>query len=379
LIGIKSTMVKSKTKVLFLNYEFPPLGGGAGNATKYLFLEFAKNSRLEIDLISSSTDKFKVKNFSKNIKIHYLDINKKGNIHYQSNKDLLKYSWQAYRYAKRLMRKKKFNLVHAFFGIPCGYIAMKLGLPYIVSLRGSDVPFYNSRFAKLDKLIFQRLSRRVWQKADAVVANSGDLQKLAKKTFSGEIVIIPNGVDTKEFRPKKNSRPSSKIKLVSTGRLISRKGYQYLIPALKGLKNIDLTLVGGGDLRNELEELAKKNKVEINFIGEVGHNKIVNYLQNADIFILPSLNEGMSNSILEAMACGLPIITTDTGGSKELIDGNGFIIKKRSASSIKKVLEKYLKSRQLIRKQGRKSRVIAEYLSWKNVASNYKRIYDQLA
>lgn len=379
LIGTKSTMGKNKVHILFLNYEFPPLGGGAGNATKYLFLEFAKQEDLEIDLITSSTDKLKIEKFAKNIRIHYLDIGKKGNIHYQSNIDLLKYSWKAYFYGKGLIKKKKFDLIHAFFGIPCGYIAMKLRLPYIVSLRGSDVPFYNPRFAKLDKVVFHRLSRRIWRRARVVIANSEDLKGLAMKTFAGEIDVIPNGVDTREFKPLKNKKISKKIRLISTGRLIARKGYQYLIPALKGLKNVELTLVGGGDLRSELEELARKNQVKVNFTGEVKHDEIVKYLQNSDIFVLPSLNEGMSNSILEAMACGLPIITTDTGGSKELIDGNGFIIKKSSIASIRNALSKYSESKKLNLDHGEISRQIALKFSWVNVARNYKKIYDQLA
>ena len=72
-----------------LNYEFPPLGGGAGNATYYLLKEFSKYDDIEIDFVTSSIDEFKEEKFSKNITIYYLDIGKKGNLHYQSNKNLL--------------------------------------------------------------------------------------------------------------------------------------------------------------------------------------------------------------------------------------------------------------------------------------------------
>jgi len=275
-----------------------------------------------------------------------------------------------------LIAENKFDLIHAFFGIPCGYIAMKLGLPYIVSLRGSDVPFYNPRFKVLDRIIFQKLSRRIWRNAKKVVANSEGLKTLAKKTFGGEIEVIPNGIDVDEFNVGKIKRSGKIIKLVSTGRLISRKGYQYLIPALKNIPEIRLSLIGGGNMKEELQDIATDCGVSVDFLGQIEHDDIAKYLGESDIFILPSLNEGMSNSVLEAMACGLPIITTNTGGSKELIDENGTIIKMRSSQSIKKALRKYLNNKKLINIEGKRSREIAESLSWKSVAKKYIKTYE---
>lgn len=363
-----------------LNYEFPPLGGGAANATYYLLKEFSKMRNLEIDLITSSTDKKRIEQFAPNIKIHFLDIGKNGNLHYQSNKDLLKYSREAYRYSKRLMKEKSFDLCHAFFGIPCGYVAMKLGLPYIVSLRGSDVPFYNKRFYWMDKFVFRRLSRKIWKRAKAVIANSQGLRELALESAPGQdIGIIYNGVDTYEFCPPKIKRRKRKIILISTGRLIERKGYQYLIPALKNLDEFELRLIGDGNFGEELRKLAKQNKVNVKFLGKKKHDELVKYLQDADVFVLPSKNEGMSNSILEAMACGLPIVTTNTGGSEELIKGNGFVVERESIREIRKVLEKYLKNRGLIETQGKRSRKIAENMNWGSVAGKYLEVYGRCA
>ncbi len=369
-----------KKRILVLNYEFPPLGGGAGNATYYLLKEFAKNSKLSagwrIDLVTSSVDKFRTEQFASNITIHFLDIGKKGNLHYQSNLDLLKYSWRAYRYCRKLKTQKKFDLIHAFFGIPCGYIAMKLGLPYIVSLRGSDVPFYNRRFYWLDKLIFKRLSRKIWQRARKVVANSQGLRSLALQTLPNQkIDVIYNGVDVDEFKPAERSESSKILKLISTGRLIERKGYKYLIEAIADLKEIQLTLVGDGNIKEELKTLAKEKRSNVVFLGKKNHKEIVNLLQQADIFCLPSLNEGMSNSILEAMACGLPIIATDTGGSLELIEGNGYIVSKASVIELKKAILSYVNNINLLYSQSLISRELAEKMSWGEVAEQYSGIY----
>lgn len=364
-------------KILVLNYEFPPLGGGAANATYYLLKEFARDPNLQIDLVTSSVDTFRVEKFSENITIHFLDIKKNGNFHYQSMKDLLRYSFLAYRYCKKLKTQKEFDLIHAFFGIPCGYIAMKLRLPYIVSLRGSDVPFYNKRFQLLDTILFQRLSRKIWKNAKLVIANSDGLKDLAFQTTPTQnIGVIYNGVDTEKFCPIARKEENSVLRLVSTGRLIERKGYQYLLEAMKNISGVELTLVGDGNLRESLEKYALENSLNVKFLGRCEQAKIVEILQNSDVFVLPSQNEGMSNSILEAMACGLPVITTNTGGSSELIQENGFIIEKENVKALEESIQKFIENKNLLTTFGINSRKMAEKMSWKNVAVEYKRIYE---
>jgi len=361
------------------NYEFPPIGGGASKANNYILRELSKEGDVKVDLVTSSTDKFRIVNLYKNIDVHYLDIGKNGNLHFQSNKELLKYSFKAYKYAKKLIKTNKYDLIHAFFGIPCGYIAMKLKLPYIVSLRGSDVPFYNERFEKLDKLIFKRMSKKIWKNADFVVANSRGLKDLALSSSPNqEISVIYNGIDIEQFKPVSKNKKNKTITIISTGRLIPRKGYRYLIEALSGLDGFNLKLLGGGNSQEELEALAKKNNIDVEFTGKIDHEKISAYLQKADIFMLPSLNEGMSNSVLEAMACGLPVIATDVGGSSELIKNNGFIVKKADSEAIKEALLKYKKNQSLIKKHGDASRKKALSMSWANTAKEYKKLYQKI-
>ena len=368
---------KGKMNILMLNYEFPPLGGGAGNANYYLLKEFSKYPDLNIDLVTSSSDKFRIERFAENISIHFLDINKNNKeLHYQSNKNLMVFTIKAYLYAKKLRKQNNYDLCHAFFGIPCGAIALLLNVPYIVSLRGSDVPFYNKRYYWLDRLMFQRLSKYIWKRAKNVIANSEGLKELAQKTAPGqEIDVIYNGVDLNKFYPLPDKVINEKIKLISTGRLIERKGYAYLIDALKDNKNVELTLIGEGDLTDDLKKRSKVNNVEVKFIGRVAHDKIPDYLRSADIFVLPSLNEGMSNSILEAMACGLPVVATDTGGSKELIKENGYIVNKGSTLDLKKAIDRYLYDKDLIKSHSSKSRKIAEGMSWSANAKLYKKQY----
>ncbi len=371
-------------RILLLNYEYPPLGGGAGNATQYLLSELAKEPEIAVDLVTSSVDRARLERPSERQTLHFLDIHRKGGLHYQSNKDLLSYSWQAWRYARGLTRRHEYDVCHAFFGIPCGFIAMHLALPYIVSLRGSDVPFYNERFRNLDRLLFQRLSRRIWRKAGRVVANSEGLRSLALESAPSQAIdVICNGVDTEAFHP--SPRTGHGLRAICVSRLIARKGLQYLIRSLSQLRDLDvaLTLVGTGNQQAELEAVARECDVteRVHFVGAVEHKEIAAAYQAHDVFVLPSLIEGMSNTALEAMACGLPLLMTDTGGAAELVeDGkNGFLIRERDADDIARRLRWYAENKDMARRHGERSRERAERMSWSSVAKSYVSMYRSVA
>jgi glycosyltransferase involved in cell wall biosynthesis len=364
-------------RVLMLNYEFPPLGGGASNANYYMFKEFAKwgKKRIKIDLVTSSAkNEFEEERFAPNINIYKLDVGKKK-MQYWTMSEIFKWTRKAHRFSKGLIKKNKYDLCHCWFGWPGGIIGYRSRqeLPYVVALRGSDVPGFNPRLKNLDPVLFKPISKKVWKNASAVIPNSEGLRKLAGKTLKREFTVIYNGIDTEQFKPPETKEFSDKVQLVSTGRLIERKGFDHLIDALKGLDDFELTLIGEGNLEDELKEQAKKNKVRVSFPGRIEHEDIPGYLQEADIFVLPSLNEGMSNSLLEAMACGLPVLVTDVGGSKELVKDNGFVVKKGSVKALKDALLKY--DRKIIKKQGKQSRKIAEDMSWERVCEKYFEIY----
>ncbi len=374
--------MKPKQKILVLNYEYPPLGGGAANATKYLLREYADRKDIEVHLITSSVDRFRIDTdpfeiTRSNVTIHYLDIGKNKIIHYQSNKDLLTYSWKCYHYAKKLMKEHNFDLTHAFFGIPCGYIAKRLGIPYIVSLRGSDVPFYNPRFKLLDTLLFQRMSRSIWKHSKATIANSQGLKDLALETAPDQdIGVIYNGVDVDEFAHLTHDYDlTTPLRILGVGRLIPRKGFDLLLKAIHNLP-VEVILIGDGPERESLESYATEHNLPVTFTGAIDHTQIIEYYQNHDIFVLPSANEGMSNTVLEAMACGLPIITTDTGGTSELITDNGWVVP-RTVEDLKGAIQAALFNREHLSTMGQISRKRVELMSWENVADQYVEEYQK--
>lgn len=358
-----------------LNYELPPVGGGAGNASYYLLKQFA-GTEISIDLITSSPGRYKKERFSDNITLYRLDVGKK-NLQIWTMKEIAIWSAKAYDLMARLQKRQNYDLCHAWFSWPSGAIAYMHRLPYIVSLCGSDVPGHNPRFKILDKVMFRPLSRLVWKNAKQVIPNSKGLRNLAQRTLDREFRIIENGVDTEHFLPGKKYI-NGPLKVISVGRLNRIKGYEYLIRALADWSGpAELTLIGDGNLKEELENLANKLKVHLNLPGRQDRDEITRHLQESHIFVLPSLSEGMSNALLEAMSCGLPVIVTDVGGSEELINGNGFIVKSGSVRSLRKALARY-KDHELIHKHGLVSRSIAEQMNWTNVACKFEEIYDSI-
>ena len=370
--------------ILMLNYEYPPLGGGASNATYYLLKEFSQiDDNITIDLITSSaTNDFEKEKLTDRIHIYKLPVGKKS-IHYWTQKEIISYSRQAYKHIKKLKKQTKYDLIHAFFGIPCGAIAYRFRkeTPYIVSLRGSDVPGFNERFS-FQYIFLKPIIRRVWKNAAAVIANSQGLKELALKTDrNAKIDVIYNGVNVEDFSPR-NNRKNGDITILTVARLIKRKGVDDLIIAVPAIvkehKNIKLRIIGEGNMENELKALAQQLKISkyIDFLGYVPHNEISNYYSTSDIFVLPSRNEGMSNTVLEAMASGLPVITTDTGGTRELIDSNGIIIPGEDSDAISNAVLNLINDHKLRENMGMKSRMIAESMSWKNVAEKYYKLYE---
>lgn len=314
-----------KKRIILLNYEYPPLGGGAANAT-YNILQSCKNSKdLDIVLVTSSLDQYTYSLLAPNIKIYALDIHKNWkNPHHQSYKDLLIYSRKAYRYTKKLLKQQKYDVLHAFFGIPCGYLAMRLSkiykIPYIVSLRWSDVPGYSKKYALLDFLVFSRLSKRIWKHAKSVIANSLWLKQLAYKTSPyQDIHVIPNGVHIPEHQSIQPD--NNRFTVLYVGRLTARKQVDLLIQKYQHFKkrysNVRLWLVWWGDMALQLQKIITETD-EITFFWELSHQEVEKIYPQVDVYVLPSKNEGMSNTLLEAMAAWLPVIITDVWWTNEL-------------------------------------------------------------
>lgn len=373
-------------KLLMLNYEFPPFGGGSANATWHLIRELERHSELRVDLITSGTGKRpECERMSASVRIFRLPVGKKAPLHWTAA-ELARWTVRADRLAHRLARTRSYDLCHCWSGWPPGWIGHRLRrrLPYLVALRGSDVPGYNERLRRLDPALLRPLSRRIWRRAAAVTAVSERLRRLAARTAPDvPIEVIRNGVDCGRFRPRTWTR-SGPFTLLYVGRLIPRKGLEHLLEAFRlcvasGREPMRLLLAGDGSERARLERLVAQLDLAgaVTFLGAVGRERLPLVYEEADVFVLPALEEALSNAALEAMACGLPVLTTDTGVA-EVVGAGGSVIPAGDARAIARQLERYRDDRTSRRSQAAAARSIAETMSWSSVADAYLALYGRI-
>lgn len=368
--------------LLLLNYEYPPIGGGAGNATANLARElvglghrvrvvtaaFAGEARQEV------VDGYEVcripavRRFADHCSVL----------------EMLTFLASSSLVLPALHGRFRADACLAFFGIPCGPAAWLLrafrGVPYSVFLRGGDVP----GFLPADLAGYHRLTgpliRFLWRGAAHVVANSQGLAELARQTAGDTpIFMIPNGVDTTRFFPAGQAREAGPVRLLFVGRVVRQKGLDVLLDALATLPpglDYTLTIVGDGPIRPALAEQAARLGLtaRVRFSGWVSREAMPEIMRTADVFVFPSRDEGMPNAVLEAMASGVPVVATRISGNEELVaDGEtGFLVPTDDAPALAAVLGRLLGDRELCRQLGAAGRERAQRdYSWRSVARRY--------
>ena len=376
----------SKMNILMLNYEFPPIGGGAGNANLCLLKEYAGNSELMVDVLTSGPKPgFFEEKLSENITIYKVGVHKK-HLHFWRKVEVIEWLVKAGSHYRRLVRQRNYDLAHAFFGFPTGYLCLRTArrLPYIISLRGSDVPGEHARL-KIDYRILGPVFKRIWRRASALVACSEGLRQRALRFLPDvSIDVIPNGVDLERFYPAEAGARQEILRLLTVGRLSVTKRVDMLIDAVEILRKegvkAHLTIVGSGALEQQLRQsISQKGLGEvIEMTGRLGAEEMPRLYHQSDILVSATMQEGMSNAMLEAMASGLPVVTTRCEGVEELIGDNGIVLEEAGAETIAEAVKKIAQDREGYRRMSEAARNRANSFTWSSVADRYIRHYRQI-
>ncbi len=377
-------------KLLLINNEFPPIGGGGSTVTKYA-LEYLVKAGHEVTLITS-----RYKDLPHREQIAGATVIRVPAIRrykdYAAMWELVTFGISALIYSFFYTLRHRVDFIQAYFAVPAGWVAWMLSffrrIPYAVYFGGSDIPNANpSRFKNVYPLITPLL-RAIWRRAKFRTVCSEDLVRLAHEADAdSEFLCIPNGVDTKRFAPIQ--RPANaKVKILFIGRLIPRKGFQRVVQSLPRVRELtgvpfEVEVVGTGAAQTELNTLASELGVSdlIHYVGTVPYDKLEQSYQYADIFVLTSLSEGMPSVILEAMGCGLPIIASDVGGNNEIVkEGeNGFLISGDDIENLANRLAQLINEPALREAQGQRSREMAQSYDWSRIMEQYNQLYARFA
>jgi glycosyltransferase involved in cell wall biosynthesis len=315
----------------FLCHEFVPVGGGAASALDALTKVLAQRGHLiQILTIGLGT------HTTEEIDDHGRQLVRFG---VGRRRSLCPGAWTLVRsyLALRVASVSKIeafspNLLVAYFAFPAGLAALglrrRLGIPLIVSLRGSDVPgFADARWGAA-RFLKRRLVRPVWKNADLLTANGPYLVDLARRFAPNrEPKNLPNGIDNAKFCAGADGNSSQALRVLYVGQLIERKRCREVIEALRWLGEqrvpAQLTIVGDGPQRRELAAMIPTlpKHVEVKMVGTLARAQMPCIYREHDALVHLSSAEGVSNVILEAMASGLPIVCT-RAAAREVYDNH---------------------------------------------------------
>jgi len=374
-------------KLLLVNYEFPPVGGGAANATAFLARALVAQGHAVTVLTAAFGAQRRAAAEAGVEMVRVRSLRRSAD---RSNPlEMLSFLVAALIPALRLARRRRFDASIAFFTIPSGPIAwllrLALGIPYLVSLRGGDVPGFVPEIDGIHRLIAP-LRRAVLRRACAIVANSDSLARLSESSDPFPVKVIPNGVDPLAFAPDGGVERAAEneFRILFVGRLHSQKNVGALLESAAALAALPgppvvVEIVGDGPERTALAKLAERTGAArvLRWHGWLDKQQVLACYQRAHVFVNPSRYEGMPNTVLEAMACAVPVVASRIGGNEDLVvEGEtGFLFDLAAPRQLTEALQRMRLDPSLGPRLGAcgRQRVIDGF-SWSRVAEHYARL-----
>jgi len=380
--------------ILFVNYELPPIGGGGGRATWQIARRLVETGHV-VRVLTSLFGDLPPEEMRDGVKIRRIRVLRRrpdGT----STRELLSFMMKSLAPATRWAEESRPDVVCAFFAIPGGPAAWRLrrrlNVPYVLALRGSDVP--RPELARHQRLHFftRPFIRRLLHDAAGATAVSDGLRDAAMRLEAGvPIEVIPNGVDTAFFTPSEDVESREVApELLYVGRLREFKGVQHLIGALPAISQelgraVRLTIVGDGPYLRNLKALVERQRAagvnsDVRFMGWMEQAELRGLYQRASAVVLPSLVEGHPNVLLEGMACGLPCVASDVPGTREVVTSEtGFLVRPESADAIRRAVVKLFVNPGVWRRMSRAARGRALEFGWLGVAKRYEAVLAEAA
>ena len=319
--------IKYKNKCILMVIGCSKFGGA-----QKMFLTIAKNfSNRDIEIIFAMPEG-PLTNIFQNEGFHPIIVNYK--------------SFNGFHTIIKLLNTRRIDIIHSHL-TNCSFYFSIINIFYnkriICSLHN---PIIHEGLTKFNKILYPFFYFIIGILSDGIILNSNKIKQDYNKTAKismNKLKLIKNGIDIDDYKVFTNQVKKNKMIIGFVGRLSIEKGVIILLEAVKLLNNFDweLIIVGDGPLRNDLEKFVKNNKLDskVNFVGF--KYDVKSFMVNFDIFVLPSLNEVMPISILEAFIMKKLVIASDVGGIPDLIENgvNGYLFENKNFKMLKSIIE----------------------------------------
>jgi len=368
-------------KILVLNYEYPPIGGGGGTVCKNLAEECAARGH-EVRVQTSW-----IKGLDKREEHPRISVYRSFSFRRKADTCtvpqmflfLITNFWPALWHAWSW----KPHVIHVHFAVPTGVLAWLVGLlsrtPYVLTVHLGDVPGALPEQTDHMFRILKPFTRPIWKGAASVVAVSEFVRKLSESAYGVPVTKIFNGI-----QPPMDSttvEKASPFQILSVGRFNAQKNLFFMLEILSRIKhrNWKYLLVGDGPLREQLENRVTDLELEdhVFFTGWISQDRVNQMMKESHLLLMPSLAEGLPMVGISALFAGLPIFGSKIDGLTDLINPgtNGFLIPLDSPEQWTQQIERALTSPHELKPMGKKSLAIADDFDIKKVAKDYENLF----
>jgi glycosyltransferase involved in cell wall biosynthesis len=324
-------------KILLLCYEYPPVGGGGGRMAHQVAAGLVRRGH-EVRVQTAAWGQLPKRELRDGVEI-FRSFAFRRRAEACSVPEMGAYVVTSFVPTLRHLQQWKPDVVHAHFAVPTGWLAWVASwffpVPYVLTCHLGDLP--GGTPEQTDGLFrwLQPVIRPVWWRAAGISASSSFAVGLAEAAYGIRPELIPNGLSM-EGRSAEPSMMTNPIQLLAVGRFNPQKNFPWLLETLapllaeKDLPDWQLTLIGDGPQRGEVEEVLRRTGLQarVDLAGWVSEETLREHLQRSQIFLMPSLSEGNPVAALEALKQGLAILGSDTPGLADVIEvgKNGFAV-----------------------------------------------------
>ena len=382
----------TRMRILIVNYEYPPLGGGGGVATRDIAVELAK--RHEVDVLTSAGPGLPPEERCQGVGIYRAPVVGRTKRSTASILSMLSFWPVGILHGRRVLGGRRYDVVNSWFAVPSGptgvSLARQLGAPHVLTMAGGDI-YDPSKWYTPDKNpLLGAAVRRVLAASDAHVAVSSDLARRARALYGFErpIEVISLGMQPPVFTPASREQLGLEpgiVYVVAVGRLVRRKNLTSLLTVMArlGRDDVHLLVIGDGPQQAGLAALADSLGLgrRVQFRGFVPDETKYQLLAAADIFALPSLHEAFGLVYLEAMHCGLPVIAARPGGQEDFLDegSTGFLVSPDDLTGLERAMATLAGDARLRARISAHNRAVAQRFSVSATAACYEALFARLA